>query len=102
MQRIARWTRLKPGLEAEYIRTHREIWPKMKAAIAEAGMRNYSCYIHGRELYSYFECEDVAAVWAYLENQPIAREWQETMAHLMDVEDEVMPWQTLEEVFHLN
>lgn len=101
MQRIGRWTKLKEGLEDEYVRTHREIWPEMKQAIAEAGMRNYSCYIRGRELFSYFECDEVDAVWAYLEKHPVAQKWQETMGHVMDVEDEIMPWQPLEEVFHL-
>jgi L-rhamnose mutarotase len=102
MQRVGRWTRLKAGLEAEYVRTHRQIWPEMKAAIAAAGIRNYSCYIHGCELFSYFEVEDLAAAWTFLDNSPVAQKWQETMAHLMDVEDAISPWQELEEVFHLD
>ena len=102
MQRIGRWTTLKVGLEEEYVRTHREIWPEMKEVIAASGIKNYSVFIRGRELFSYFEVEDLQATYAYLEQQPIAQKWQDTMAHLMDVEDEVMPWQPIEEVFHLD
>lgn len=102
MQRVGRWTRLQEGLEAEYVRTHREIWPEMKAVIAESGIKNYSCYIRGRELFSYFECEDLQAAYDFLETQPVAQKWQETMAYLMDVDNEIMPWQPLEEVFHLD
>lgn len=102
MQRVGRWTRLKAGLETEYVRTHREIWPEMKTAIAQSGITNYTCYIRGRELFSYFEVEDLEAAWDFLGNSPVAQKWQEAMAHLMDVEDEIMPWQSLEEVFHLD
>jgi len=102
MQRIGRWTKLKAGLEEEYVRTHREIWPEMKDVIAASGIRNYSVFIRGRELFSYFEVEDLQATYDFLEQQPIAQKWQSAMAHLMDVEDEVMPWQPIEEVFHLD
>ena len=102
MQRVGRWTRLKEGLESEYVRTHGEIWPEMKAAIAESGIKNYSCYIRGRELFSYFEVEDLEAAWEFLGKSPVAQKWQDAMAHLMDVEDNVMPWQAMDEVFHLD
>jgi L-rhamnose mutarotase len=102
MQRIGRWTQLKAGLEEEYVRTHREIWPEMKEVIAQSGIHNYSVYIRGRELFSYFEVEDLQAAYDFLETQPVAQKWQQTMAHLMDVEDEIAPWQSLEEVFHLD
>ena len=102
MQRIGRWTKLKEGLQDEYVRTHREIWPEMKDVIAASGIRNYSVFIRGRELFSYFEVEDLQATYDFLQKQPIAQKWQDTMAHLMDVEDEIMPWQPIEEVFHLD
>jgi L-rhamnose mutarotase len=102
MRRVGRWTKLKAGLEAEYVRTHREIWPEMKAAIAASGIRNYSCYIRGRDLFSYFEVENLEAAWEFLGDSPVAQKWQRTMAHLMDVEDPIMPWQELEEAFHLD
>lgn len=102
MPRIGRRTRLKAGLEQEYVRTHRAIWPEMKAVIAAAGIRNYSAYIDGCDLFSYFEVDDLDAAYAFLEQQPVAQKWQDTMSHLMDADDPVMPWRAMEEAFHLD
>jgi L-rhamnose mutarotase len=101
MVRIARWTRVRPGCEADYQKWHREVWPELLALNSRSGIRNYSIYMHGRDLFSYLEVDDWDAAMQYLGQQEVAQRWQELMAPLMDAPDLLSPWQ-LEEVFHLD
>lgn len=100
MQRIGRWTRLKPGCVEEYKRWHRQVWPEIVALTRRAGVSNYSIFIHGHELFSCLEVEDWAAAIQTLASDPVSQRWQELMAPLMDAADPQMPWMPLEEVFH--
>lgn len=101
MQRVGRRSRLKAGGEEEYARLHRDIWPEMMNVIAQAGIRNYSIYLDGRDLFSYFEAEDLEQAYAFLEQQPVAQKWQEAMSGLMDADDPLAPWRELQEIFYL-
>jgi len=67
-------------------------------------IRNYSIFMRGRDLYSYFEVEDLDKAMAALAGDPINQRWQEQMAPLMDVGSGVRDSTTeyLEEVFHLD
>ncbi|MGD9091258.1 MAG: L-rhamnose mutarotase [Anaerolineales bacterium] len=96
MQRIGRFGRLKPGSAEEYIRLHKNMDSELFEAISKAGIRNFSIFIHGDELFSYLECNDWEAAMAYLENDPPTQEWSKLMETLLD---EPLPWQELEEVF---
>jgi L-rhamnose mutarotase len=102
MQRVGRWTKLKAETVPEYIRAHQELWPEMKAAIEKSGIRNYSIYLRGCELFSYFEVEDLQAANAFLSTQAVAEKWQQAMAPFMDAADALAPWESMEEVFHLD
>ena len=101
MERIARRTCVKAGCEADYKEWHRKVWPQLLALICQSGIRNYSIYMHGRELFSYLEAEDWEAAVQFLGRQEVAQKWQELMAPYMDASDVLSPWQRLEEVFHL-
>ena len=47
---------LKPGKKAEYVRRHDEIWPEMTEVLTRAGIRNYTIWCCGDELFGYYEC----------------------------------------------
>ena len=102
MQRFGRWTKLKPDAVPEYVRAHQQLWPEMKAAIEKSGIRNYSIYLRGCELFSYFEVADLQTANEYLSAQPVSEKWQQAMAPFMDVDDALSPWQSMDEVFHLD
>ena len=57
MERFAWKGRIKPGMQAEYKRRHDEIWPEMLALLKSAGIRNYSIWSDGRDVFGYYECE---------------------------------------------
>jgi len=100
MERIGRWTRLKAGSEEPYKEWHRKVWPELLAMNSQAGIRNYSIYLRGRELFSYLEVDDWEAAMKFLGSQEVCQRWQELMAPFMDAADAISPWQRLEEVFH--
>jgi len=99
MLRIGRFGRLKPGAADEYFRLHNTMDPVLNEAISRAGIRNFSIYIHGDDLFSYLECDDWDAALEYLANDPPTQEWSRLMGTLLG---EPLPWQILEEVFHVD
>ena len=98
--------KLKPGPDvvAEYKRRHDEIWPELSAALAAAGVSDYSIFLDEETLTLY-------AVQKLSENNtadglkdlPIVRKWWDYMAPLMEVEPDNAPVVTpLREVFHMD
>jgi L-rhamnose mutarotase len=102
MHRIGQWTRLKDGCESEYDSWHREVWSEVLAAIGKAGIANYSIFRLGRDLFAYFEVEDLAAADAFLDANPICRRWEEMMVTVIEGGDEIPFWINMTEIFHLD
>lgn len=55
MKRIGRIVELKPEMKERYIQLHANPWPEVTKAIHDCGIRNFSIYIKGETLFSYFE-----------------------------------------------
>lgn len=102
MNRISTYMSIKVGLEEQYKEEHRHIWPEMLELIKRAGVRNYSIFMRGQELYSYFEVKDSDKLMAAAETDPVNERWQAHMAHFFEVGPGVGAGGpvTLEEVFH--
>jgi L-rhamnose mutarotase len=98
MQRIGRFGKLKPGADEEYIRLHRDFPRHLSDTLHQAGIRNFSIYIYGDELFSYLEVDDWDAAMAHLEADLQTQKWSELMRTLLE---EPLPWLVLEEVFHV-
>jgi L-rhamnose mutarotase len=92
---------VRPNKIDEYVEAHRNVWPEMLDAIRAAGIRNYTIFRHGNEMFGYFESDDLEAAGQYLAAQEVNARWQDAMAELLDerVPDEGPA--SLEEVFRL-
>lgn len=55
MKRIGRIVKLKPEMKERYIQLHADPWPEVTRAIHDCGIRNFSIYLKGEILFSYFE-----------------------------------------------
>jgi L-rhamnose mutarotase len=101
-QRSAFVLRLRPDKIDEYVEAHRNVWPEMRAALREAGIRNYTIFRHGNEMFGYFESDDFEAAGAYMAAQEVNARWQDAMAALLEerVPDAGPP--PLEEIFRLD
>jgi L-rhamnose mutarotase len=101
-QRSAFVLRVRPDKIDEYVEAHRNVWPELLDALHEAGIRNYTIFRNGNEMFGYFEADDLEAAGAYLSAQDVNARWQDAMAELLDerVPDAGPPH--LEEVFRLD
>ncbi|QBI54838.1 L-rhamnose mutarotase [Streptomonospora litoralis] len=105
MQRVCFLLKVKPDRLEEYRRRHAEVWPEMRAALSDAGWRNYSIFC--REdglLVGYLETEDFAAAQAAMAATDVNARWQAEMAPFFEgldgrPDEGMVP---LTEVFHLD
>lgn len=100
-QRSAFVLHVRPERIDEYVQAHAEVWPEMLEALTGAGIRNYSIFRAGTDVFGYFECDDLAAVAAHLAAQPVSTRWQDRMAPLLSerVPDSGPP--SLQQIFRL-
>ena len=100
-QRSAFVLKVRPDKIDEYVEAHRSVWGEMLDAIHAAGIRNYTIFRHGNEMFGYFESDDLEAAGRYLAGQEVNARWQDAMAGLLEqrVPDEGPA--PLEEVFRL-
>ena len=94
--------RVRPDRIDEYVAAHGAVWPEMLDALRGAGIRNYSIFRDGNQVFGYFETDDIDATARYLAAQDVSRRWQDAMADLLEerVPDAGPP--ALEEIFRLD
>ena len=104
MDRYAWKARILPGKKEEYVLRHDLIWPEMKAVLKEAGIRNYSIWLCGYNVFGYYECEKGADYAAACQagSETVAR-WNEYMKDVMvmDTDPRTGAQPLLEQVFYL-
>jgi L-rhamnose mutarotase len=100
-QRSAFVLRVRPDKLDAYLEAHRNVWPEMLDALRDAGIRNYTIFRRGNEVFGYFESDDLERAGEYLAGQEVNTRWQDTMAELLAerVPDEGPP--ALEEIFRM-
>jgi len=84
MQRIAFQLRVKPGSEEAYDEAHRQVWPELLAELQACGVREYSIFRRGCELFLYMLVPDFQALLTHLGQSEVDRRWQQTMAPLFE------------------
>jgi L-rhamnose mutarotase len=101
-ERSAFVLRVRPDKIDDYVEAHRNVWPELLDALRRAGIRNYTIFRHGSEMFGYFEADDLGAAGAYMATQEVNARWQDAMAELLEerVPDEGPA--PLEQVFRLD
>ena len=101
-QRSAFVLRVQPERIDDYLEAHRNVWPEMLDALRGAGIRNYTIFRSGNDVFGYFESDDLERAAAYMAAQEVSTRWQDAMAELLEerVPDEGPP--PLEEIFRLD
>ena len=85
MTQIALHTRLRADKVDEYEAAHREVPAELVAAIKSAGVRDWTIWRSGVDLFHVLDCDDYAGLLAALEQLPVNIAWQHRMAGLLDV-----------------
>jgi L-rhamnose mutarotase len=100
-QRVGFVLRVKPDRVDEYVLAHREVWPEMLEALKDAGIRNYTIFRAGNEMFGYFETDDLARAETYLSEQDVNARWQDAMADFLEERVQDHGPAPLEEIFRL-
>jgi L-rhamnose mutarotase len=101
-QRSAFVLRVRPDRIDEYVAAHAEVWPEMLAALKQAGIRNYSIFRDGNQVFGYFEGDDLEAASRYLDAQEVCTRWQDAMAGLLEERVPNAGPPALEQIFRLD
>lgn len=75
-----------PGKLEEYIERHDHIWPEMKEVLHQAGIRNYTIWNVGNELFGYYECDDIAFAAKVQAESAVVDRWNAYMKDVMSME----------------
>ena len=108
MRRFGQVLGIRPECIDEYRRHHDPIWPEIAQAITQAGIRNYSIFLHNNQLFGYFEYvgdpTEFESSMQTLSAAPRMREWWDILEP-MQIPDPARPpgtwWTTMPELFHL-
>lgn len=90
---------LRPGTAALYREAHTRVFPALIGALKAAGIRNYSLFLHGDEVFGYLEAVDLHESWRILGEHEATHQWEAAMGPLFSGDDNGR--RLLEEVFHL-
>lgn len=105
MEKYAWKAEILEGKKDEYVKRHNEIWQEMKEVLKKAGIRNYSIWICGNELFGYYECEHgVAYAGKVQAESEVVEKWNEYMKDvmIMPIDERTGAQPLLEQVFEFN
>jgi len=101
-QRSAFVLRVRPDKIEEYVEAHRTVWPDMLRALSESGIRNYTIFRDGNQVFGYFESDDLEQAASFLVQQEVCTRWQDAMAGLLEERVPEAGPPPLEEIFRLD
>jgi L-rhamnose mutarotase len=105
MARVCFQLQVRPDRIAEYRERHAAVWPEMRAALSEAGWRDYSLFLSpGGLVIGVCESDDFDAARRAMEKTEVNARWQREMAPFFEGLGEQRPDEglaLLEEIFHL-
>jgi L-rhamnose mutarotase len=102
MERALFYLRIFPGTEGEYDRRHAEVWPEQAEAIRTSGIRNFSGFRRGTDVWYYGEYEpDARSAIATLGPKPANQRWNEVFRTIVaQIGDDAGEMLWYPEVFH--
>lgn len=103
MEKIAFVMQLNPGCEAEYKKRHDEIWPELVSLLKQAGIEDYSIFLHPHTLQLF------AVLWRKSDHtmdslpvQAVMQKWWAYMGDIMAHNPDNSPVsEPLQQVFYL-
>lgn len=89
-RRFGQVGRLKPEKRDEYVRLHAEVWPDVLNMITACNLENYSIFIRGNVVFSYFEYTgtDYEADMAKMAADETTQRWWRCTRPCFEVYDE--------------
>jgi L-rhamnose mutarotase len=104
MQRVAFQLRIRTDKLEEYDRVHQNVWPELLAELDSFGVREYSIFRRGQQLFLYMRVPDFESLLVRLEQSEINQRWQDAMAPLFEAVPDLQAGETfamMKEVFYM-
>jgi L-rhamnose mutarotase len=106
-RRIAQVVGVRAGMKDEYLRLHSAVWPEVEQKITECGIRNYTIFLMGDTLFSYYEYvgDDYDADMARIAADPASQRWwtfTDPCQERLPGTPEGKMWLELPEIWHLD
>lgn len=89
--RVALHTKVRADRVPEYDAAHRQVPEELTRAIRAAGVKEWTIWRSGTDLFHLIDCDDYARLLADLEHLPVNVSWQARMAELLDVPHDYAP-----------
>ncbi len=104
VKRYASTSRLTPEKADYYKSLHAAPWKQINDMIKACNIQNYSIYVHGDVLFSYYEYvgADYEADMAKMAADPETQRWWGECVPCMNPYTEDGPWLDIQEVYHLD
>ena len=84
MQRVAFQLRIRAGCEAAYDEEHRRVWPELLVELQALGVRRYSIFRYGQQLFLSLLVPDFNVLQKRLDTSDVNQRWQQKMAPLFE------------------
>lgn len=84
MQRVAFQLRIRAGCEAAYDQEHQRVWPELLAELQALGVRRYSIFRYGQQLFLSLLIPDFDLLQKKLAISDVNQRWQQKMAPLFE------------------
>ena len=104
MQRVAFQLRVKADRVADYDAAHRAVWPEMLTELTRFGVREYSIFRRGQDLFLTLRVADFDRLLRQLAGSEVNRRWQQAMAPLFEPVPGIRPdepFAMMNEIFYL-
>jgi L-rhamnose mutarotase len=104
VERVCFLARVRPDRLDEYRQRHQNVWPQMRAALAQAGWVNYTLFLtEDGLLIGYLETADYQAALATMEMTEVNERWQAEMSEFFVADGPPdQSFTRIAEVFHLD
>jgi L-rhamnose mutarotase len=104
MERIAFQLKLKDGKLMEYKARHDNIWPDMIHVLNEAGIKNYTIWNSGENLFGYYEVADSHHSNSVLASSPVIERWNQYMDEVIEyiIDEKTGTMTEMTKVFEFN
>ncbi|MBX8640553.1 MAG: L-rhamnose mutarotase [Thermoplasmata archaeon] len=100
--RYAFHLKIRKNMETEYVARHRNVWPSMIDELKRSGIRNYSIYIDGLDVFGYWECNDINETLKFLRDSRINADWQNHMSEVLETPSDDRISEGLREIYRLD
>lgn len=102
MMRFGQRGRLKPEKAEEYKQLHANAWPDVLKTITACNLQNYSIFIDGLDVFSYFEYtgEDYEADMKLMEQDPVTQQWWKHTKPCFEGHEQQVYYKDMESIFY--